>query len=370
MVVSSFGYVRQLDGIRALAVLLVILSHWLPAFTLSKLGFGPIGVDIFFVLSGFLITRILIVERLKISAAPLSYSRLNSIKNFMIRRCLRIFPIYYLLLILLVIFANQFPNPVLKDWEWFFFYLQNIHYFNNQTWPGGCLSHLWSLAVEEQFYFFWPWLILFVPQRCMLILMVTLFFIGFASTKWWIPMFIGGSMTGILTPTCMHAFASGGILAYFHVKTGNKFHQLKYYFLIPGLISFAYLLIGIYGFFPLLVDSRTLVSIFIVGLISAILINSNSKLSKYLLGNSVLVFLGRISYGVYLYHNFIPKLLNSLLHLLNKKNIGIYLLSYNSNIYKQSILFYLISFIILLVLSSISFFMFETKFQKLKKYFI
>lgn len=369
MIVTPLAYIKQLDGIRAIAVLLVIVSHWLPGSILSKLGFGPIGVDVFFVLSGFLITRILIVERLKISAAPLAYSRLKSIKNFMIRRSLRIFPIYYLLLFLLVIFSNYFPNQVLQNWEWYFFYLQNILFFINKAWPGGCLSHLWSLAVEEQFYLFWPWLIFFTPQRWMLRLLVVLFFLGIASVKWLVPAFIGGPMPGILTPSCIQAFAAGGILAYFHLKTGSKFHQLRYHFLLPGLISFVYLILGMNGIFPLLIDVRSIVSILIVGLISGILINPNSKLSLNLLGNSVLVFIGRISYGVYLYHNFIPKLLNSLLHLLNKKNIGFYLLRYNHNIYKQSILFYLISFIILLILSSTSFFLFESKIQKFKKYF-
>jgi peptidoglycan/LPS O-acetylase OafA/YrhL len=368
MVATPLGYIRQFDGIRAIAVLLVIVSHWLPGNILSKLGFGPIGVDVFFVLSGFLITRILIVERLKFSAAPLAYSRLKSIKNFMIRRSLRIFPIYYLLLLLLVIFSNYFPNQVLQDWEWYFFYLQNILFFINKAF-SGCLSHLWSLAVEEQFYLFWPWLIFFIPQRWMLRLLVVLFFLGIASVKWLVPAFIGGYMSGILTPSCIQAFAAGGILAYFHLKTGSKFHQLKYHFLLPGLISFVYLMLGMNGIFPLLIDIRAIVSILIVGLISDILINPNSKLSLNLLGNSLLVFIGRISYGVYLYHNFIPELLNSLLHLLNKKNIGIFFLTYNPKLYEQSILFYFISFIILLIISLASFCFFESKIQKFKKYF-
>ena len=156
MVAAPLGYIKQLDGIRAIAVLLVIVSHWFPGGFASRYVLGSIGVDIFFVLSGFLITRILIAERLKFSAAPSTYSRLKSIKNFMVRRSLRIFPIYYLLLILLVLCANQFPNPVAQDWKWYFFYLQNILFYINQGWPGGKLSHLWSLAVEEQFYLFWP----------------------------------------------------------------------------------------------------------------------------------------------------------------------------------------------------------------------
>jgi peptidoglycan/LPS O-acetylase OafA/YrhL len=165
MKVTPLGYVRQLDGIRAVAVLLVIVSHWFPGDVVGKFGFGAIGVDIFFVLSGFLITRILIVERLNFEINPSTHSRLKAIRNFMVRRSLRIFPIYYLLLVLLILFKDQFPNPVSLDWKWYFFYLQNILFYINKTWPGGKLSHLWSLAVEEQFYLFWPWIILFVSQR-------------------------------------------------------------------------------------------------------------------------------------------------------------------------------------------------------------
>jgi peptidoglycan/LPS O-acetylase OafA/YrhL len=369
MVATPLGYIRQFDGIRAVAVILVILTHWFPGGIAGKFGFGAIGVDIFFVLSGFLITRILIVERLKSEAKLLVYSKMKAIKNFMVRRSLRIFPIYYLLLFLLIIFNKQLPNPVSQDWEWYFFYMQNTLFFINQAWPGGKLSHLWSLAVEEQFYLFWPWLILFVSQKWMLKLIVFSFFVGITSA-YWLPMMLKSeSEVDILTPPCMQAFAAGGILAYFHIKRGDNFYHLKNYFLIPALFSFCYLILGLKGFLPLIVDVRTIVSIIMVGLISSILINPNSLLALYFFGNPVFVLLGKISYGVYLFHNFIPLLLNSLLHLLNKKNIEILSLIYNPKLNEQSILFYFISFLILVIISLTSFYLFESKIQKFKKYF-
>jgi peptidoglycan/LPS O-acetylase OafA/YrhL len=365
MIATPLGYIKQLDGIRAIAVIFVILTHWFPGRIFSRYGFGAIGVDIFFVLSGFLITRILIVERLKIDAEPFVHSRLKAIKNFIIRRSLRIFPIYFLLLFFLIIFAKQLPNPIAKDWEWYFFYLQNLLFYINQGWPSGKLSHLWSLAVEEQFYLFWPWLILFVSPKWVLRLMVFSFLIGIASV-FYLTKLKGGAMAEVLTPTCMQAFASGGILAYFHVKKGLDFYKLEFYFLIPALFSFCYLILGLNGVLSLVVDLRTIISIVMVGVLSAILINPNSIISLKFLGNPVLVFLGKISYGVYLFHNFIPLVLNSFMYLLKNKNIEIFLLNYNPKLNEQSIIFYLISFMVLVLLSSTSFFLFESKIKKFK----
>jgi peptidoglycan/LPS O-acetylase OafA/YrhL len=287
----------------------------------------------------------------------------------MVRRSLRIFPIYYLLLVLLIVFKEQLSNPVSLDWQWYFFYLQNILFYISQAWPGGKLSHLWSLAVEEQFYLFWPWLILFVSQKWMLRLILLSFLIGIASV-YFFPTLFRGSMTEVLTPTCMQAFASGGILAYFHIKKGGEFHQLKYYFLIPGLMSFAYLILGLNGFLPLLVDFRTIISIFMVGLIAAILINPNFFISSMILGNPALVFLGKISYGVYLFHNFVPLLFNSFLHFLDKYHLSFSVIKYNRHLYNQGTAFYFVCILILFALATISFYTFERPLNLLKKHFI
>ncbi len=369
MVATPLGYIRQLDGIRAVAVIFVILSHWLPNGIAGKFGFGAIGVDIFFVLSGFLITRVLIVERIKYELQPTVYSRLKAIKNFIVRRSLRIFPIYYLLLLLLIIFTKQFPNPLAQDWKWYFFYLQNILFYINKAWPGGKLSHLWSLAVEEQFYLFWPWLILFVYRKWLLKSIVISFFIGIASV-YFMPMLRGESMAGLLTPSCMQAFASGGILSYLHIKMRFDFYKVEYYFLILALFSFSYLILGLIGFLTLLLDSRTLVSFIMVGLVSSILINPKSFLSLKLLGNPALVFFGKISYGVYLFHNFIPIWINALLHKLEKNDFTLTFLKYNKILVDQSILFYVISFSFLLFVATSSFYIFENPINKFKRYFI
>lgn len=141
-----------LDGLRGVAVLLVMWCHipvevpgypgWLFA-ALWLIGPGSLGVEIFFVLSGFLITRILIAERA--AGSPVRW--------FLLRRAFRIFPIYYLLLLLLL------PSRPLSEIAWSAVYLHNLDAI---LWPQLTpLSHTWSLCVEEHFYLLWPPLVAF-----------------------------------------------------------------------------------------------------------------------------------------------------------------------------------------------------------------
>jgi len=335
----------------------------------GKFGFGAIGVDIFFVLSGFLITRILIVERLNYDHKPSAHSRLKAIRNFMVRRSLRIFPIYYLLLVLLIVFKEQFTNPISLDWQWYFFYLQNILFYINQAWPGGKLSHLWSLAVEEQFYLFWPWIILFVSQKWLFKIMVSFFFIGIACV-YLLPFLKEGYNADLLTPACMQAFAAGGILAYCHVFRKDSFSNYNNVFGVLGLMAFLILVLGQVGVLQSFVDLRTLMSMITVGLISSILYHPNALVYRMILGNKPFVFIGKISYGVYLIHNFIPLLVNSFLHFLDKHHLSFSVIQYNRHLYNQGTAFYFVCILILFALATISFYTFERPMNLLKKHFI
>ncbi len=157
----------SLDGLRGIAVLAVMFSHFnrflpaIPAFVPMKVLFtyGWSGVDLFFVLSGFLITGILTQTK---SAA-------NYFQSFYIRRFLRIFPIYYAALI--VIFAvialmPSIPNvpPPSERWT-YFLYIDNWLPFWTGVWPPNVVGHFWSLAVEEQFYVLWPFVVFLVSER-------------------------------------------------------------------------------------------------------------------------------------------------------------------------------------------------------------
>lgn len=168
------GYVPALDGVRGLAIVLVMLCHLAATTPVHGLGrilmpvfaTGWAGVDLFFVLSGFLITGILLDTK----------HAGNYLSSFYGRRVLRIFPIYYSALLLLNIGAllcsgHQWIQSRIPDW-WpdrmvYFVYLQSWPIFWTRG-SGGLVAHFWSLAVEEQFYLIWPLVIRLVPTRAIL----------------------------------------------------------------------------------------------------------------------------------------------------------------------------------------------------------
>jgi peptidoglycan/LPS O-acetylase OafA/YrhL len=147
----------QLDGIRGVAILIVLLGHLVGldmGFGIAKLGpLAPSGVDLFFVLSGLLITNNLLRAK----------GRDHFFKNFYARRALRIAPLYFALLIFVFAFANHrlaalsFGTQV--HWQVFALYLQNLYYRQASELGPLCLAVTWSLAVEEQFYMVWPLLV-------------------------------------------------------------------------------------------------------------------------------------------------------------------------------------------------------------------
>jgi peptidoglycan/LPS O-acetylase OafA/YrhL len=155
------GFIRELDGLRGVAILLVIVHRFWPrsgiGMAADVAGAGWIGVDLFFVISGFLITGILLDTR----GEP------GYFKNFYARRVLRIFPLYYLFVGgVFVAFAG---NPAFREHAgspiWYLLHLGNI--------PEGVLDHdvpywlapAWSLAIEEQFYLTFPWLVYLLDRR-------------------------------------------------------------------------------------------------------------------------------------------------------------------------------------------------------------
>ena len=355
------NYIKQLDSLRAIAVILVIISHWIPTTNLiNRIPNGAIGVDIFFVLSGFLISNILFDNRNK--AELLNIPKSTLVKNFYVRRTLRIFPIYYLTIFTLLLFSKSTGTNIQSAFLYFVTYNSNFYFFNSQHWDG-MVSHLWSLAVEEQFYLIWPWMILFANKKYFLQIISIFIFIGVLSQY----LMSGVNMSSVLTFTCFDAFGLGAILAWIITYAMEKLKKFYLIISIISAISFCFFILGAIQHKWTLIPLRTIVSLITLWVITYIIINrdTNSLKFKFIFNNRVLIFLGKISYGLYLYHNIIPSTLNS-------KIINIYINPLLPDLlYKKywGQLYLLENIIILITISWLSFIFIEKRFLNLKKYF-
>jgi peptidoglycan/LPS O-acetylase OafA/YrhL len=224
------------------------------------------------------------------------------------------------------------------------------------------LSHLWSLAVEEQFYLIWPFVIIFFNKKYLLFAISLFIIIGSVSQHLLTKVPYGS----ILTISCFDAFGFGALLALVISYAKDRLNYFYKYLSIIALLVFSLFIVGVFYYWVL--PQRTVISIISVWLITYVIVNvQNDTLRlKFLFNNKILLFLGKISYGLYLYHNIIPQLINS--QIINKY----------FNPLLPDILFkkywgqlYLVENTILLVLISwLSYSFFEVKFLKLKKYFI
>lgn len=162
------AYIPQFDGLRGIAILSVFIAHCERVQELPHarfLQYGRVGVDLFFVLSGFLITGILVESK----GSP------GYFRNFYARRALRIWPLYYAVLaIIFLLVPNSlvFPEPSeAHNWFYYTFYVQNL--FPHYQTPAA-LGPTWSLAIEEQFYLTWPFVIFLLDRRTLPKILVAL----------------------------------------------------------------------------------------------------------------------------------------------------------------------------------------------------
>lgn len=240
-------------------------------------------------------------------------------------------------------------------------------FYLRQSWPQGKLSPTWTLAVEEQFYIFWPFIILFIPQRYLKKLLFITLLTG-VLFPFLISLFLSkNGFINILTPSCLDAFCSGGILSYIMVYSKKG---LPYYFpIIKRIAVVSFILYILFkGFqFPFYVPYRTLMSFTAAGLLAAILSGKINGSLNGLLNNKVLISLGKVSYGIYLFHNFVPIYLKGFLLSIKNRNIlpgfSAMMDTVNSN---QSI-FLLECFIVLLMVVYTSFYLYEKPIMLLKQ---
>ena len=214
--VSSKRHYAALDGMRGLAILLVFFFHYgdlshspsgvLRFFGLIKDG-GWMGVDLFFVLSGFLITGILVDTR----------HHPGYFRKFYLRRALRLFPVFYGVAALLLLLTPFFHLHWRPAQAWYLFYAANfvqLYDFSLSFVGPFKLMHLWSLALEEQFYFVWPLVVLLISDRRSL-LKVAIGIAIFAPVLRivLVTLHVPALVIYYQLPTRMDGFAVGGVLA-------------------------------------------------------------------------------------------------------------------------------------------------------------
>jgi peptidoglycan/LPS O-acetylase OafA/YrhL len=228
------AYMKQLDGLRALAVLFTLAAHFLPTDQpgWDVLPWGQWGVRLFFVLSGFLITSIL----LRLRPAESGGETWFPIRQFYVRRFLRIFPVFYATLLVTAVLNIK---PVRSTFFWHLTYLSNI-YFARLGAFNGPVTHFWSLAVEEQFYLFWPWLMVFLPARALRPAIAITILLG-PLTR--LAGYLAGYNSvsyGMFTTSCLDTLGAGALLALLaDARFGDRVLKEKFlaWSLRVGLVS-------------------------------------------------------------------------------------------------------------------------------------
>lgn len=301
-------YFAKIDSLRFVAALMVLISHWLYYFPVVKaLNLGEMGVDLFFTISGFLITLQLL--NFKEKAAENNLGRGVIFKEFYIRRAFRIFPLYYLIVIVSAV-ANE--GEIREALPWNLAFLSNFYILNIGHWPA-LFSHFWSLSVEEHFYLFWPLMVVFINTKWLPY--VTLSLIAFT---FYIKLYVVGEAYGYLflhlhTVSCVDLIMYGCLLAWLYK---NHYHKLRDVFQFEGFALLCVALIiasVVYKYYFKLSLEDYVVLRSLTGVAFTFLVGSLvfSKISKKwsLLENKWLVIGGKLSFGIYLIHNFIPGLL-------------------------------------------------------------
>lgn len=298
----------QLDGLRAVAVFLVLCTHLLPSQPwVRRVGPGGLGVVLFFVLSGFLITGILLRLRDAVAEGRVPFGR--ALSRFYIRRALRIFPLYYA--VLGVAALADIP-PVRATWPWHALYLSNFYFALRGSW-NGVVTPLWSLSIEEQFYLLWPLVVLCVPRRALPWLLPALIALGPLSRAAWLLAGVDPFAIGLLPFGCADTLLLGALLALCWHEPARldtlRLRVRRFGVLVALPAAALYLALGpapagTPGFVLASTLQLALYGAGFFALIDAAARGFGGALGR-LLASRPMRFLGQISYGIYLLHTFV-----------------------------------------------------------------
>ncbi len=348
-----------LNGMRAIAAIAVVIAHIgisLQKFNLhpvlysdpdkDKFSWNILGsncVSIFFVLSGFLITWLLLMEQDQFNKVD--------IKKFYLRRILRIWPLYYGYLVIAVAVSIKFNLAIyLKSLLLYVFFAPNIPFVIGPR--IQLLTHYWSLGVEEQFYILWPWMN--AKARIILrlsISIIIIFVLSRLALHLLYPQSIFEKFLRVTRIHCMMIGAAGAVLykqqhTFFLKLINNKITQIVSWILLLPMVFNQYTPVRFFN--PEIVSVLSL----------CIIIGQVEVYNRVInLENKLLNFLGKISYGIYVFHPLMIFLLSKLLNNLTLHSAVKYLLVYS------------IVFATTILSAYLSYSYFEKYFLKIKKKF-
>jgi len=328
---GALARLPALDGLRGIAILLVLGIHFGVAAGFSRwpgrvgpaleqiFYVGWTGVDLFFVLSGFLITSILLATR----SEPAYF------RNFYARRALRIFPLHYVTLVLALIVlprvlpaqAPEFLGQARAGQWWLWTYTLNIAFVFGWLVDAGVLAQFWTLAIEEQYYLVWPAVVKKAGDRALLAIGVSMIVGAFVLRVLWVSYGWPSGWWGAyrFTFTRVDALAVGGLIA---VLVGLPAWRRRLERLAPagfgiGMAALAGMFLWLPRFYPndwwVLTFGHSLLALTFGWLVVLAVRAPSSRL----LGNGLLRLLGRYSYGMYVWHwplhnvmlsHYVPKL--------------------------------------------------------------
>jgi peptidoglycan/LPS O-acetylase OafA/YrhL len=359
--------IRALDGVRGLAIILVMLHHFEPRIPATNpmlicvkfiCSYWWSGVDLFFALSGFLITGILLDTR----------DADNYFRAFYARRLLRIFPLYYTVLIFILVMLRP-PVPLAADRKLYFLYLTNWLVLWKGHWGPNILGHFWSLAVEEQFYLIWPFCVWLLLPKKLIKVAIVVSVIALLTRIFWVAHSGPSDAIVLATVTRMDSLLCGALGAILcrdptALPTLRKWSPRIF---VVMIVAFA----GCALAFLLRPDSRlyftetlgfSLLALGFASLVVHAAVSDDSTVAvQRVFRNRVLTEFGRYSYGIYVFHVPVLMICDALIYMWLPVSLA------------QNVSFSIayVGFLITtsFVIAKISYEYFERRFLALKRYF-
>jgi peptidoglycan/LPS O-acetylase OafA/YrhL len=290
-----------LDGLRALAVTTVIMRHYAQ----SHFYGGFLGVDLFFVLSGFLITRLLVQE----------YQASGRVRFdlFYLRRACRILPAIVGTLVFVTLLRTLMPQTFDAPLSWWFSDIAVLFSFANFVSDSlNSVGHTWSLSVEEQFYFLWPMTLLVILHRCrsvagMVVATVSLALAGAVLRAWMFSQGGYGLNVYFFLFTRMDSLLLGAAVALAEGLPNMRekwahFCRYRPAEIVMALFAVAIVVLSDHRMFYMYYGGLTFMAFLFAVLIGSVSFDPRRTVLKQVLESQPMVWIGRRSYGIYLYH--------------------------------------------------------------------